>query len=583
MRQNLLLWAALLLVGFACHSCDEVDNAIKNPDFVWNYKLDVRFANFDFGGLTDANGNAYRYQQPQNIYVFNESHQLLGTLKKTYSRSYSSTYSGTLQGAISDRLTISTVPDFNYYEKQDGTIESIIANGILQTATVTVMSTNGYSGELTTNDATLQNKTGIVKCALTGGLVGAGTKTISVTSDGLIVSLTDEQAGTPVKLTLAENVDPTAGFYLALAKESDAAADIYIRTDASSGGAETVACISNVALKKGKIADVGSVAATPVYIDLTAFAAAQAAAGAPTPYQVDVEGNTVISQTGSNPVNNVQLNVHGNTTLTLEGTSAFRGVDAVDGVLIIDGNAVIDGEGELNIDLRGQNGKGIVIKDGGSLTVKSGNVINLTSTPNNNKNNDAGLYIDSSEPVTIEEGASLVINGKYKYGVFVTSTAATPTSSHLTGKGVLTVTNTATWSAGNVPYGIYLDNGSTFTVDETFTTFSITSNEGEGAYIKSGCKLVINGSTATIKGGSGSTAGSANPGIELGSGTPDGMLSIGTGIKSLTVISGQTSSPFYIQSKSGGAFVETPLGSLVSDVTKFKETINSSSRIIKPY
>ena len=137
--KKLLMWSALLMTGFAFYSCDDViDNPAQNDSTVWNCTVNVTFANFDFNGMGDPeSGEPYAFEAPKKLYVFNEQLEPLGTIATNTPPSAGATakYSGNLCGVIGDNLILTTKTGTDY-AKQDGTIKSVVENGIVQTAKV---------------------------------------------------------------------------------------------------------------------------------------------------------------------------------------------------------------------------------------------------------------------------------------------------------------------------------------------------------------------------------------------------------------------------------------------------------------
>lgn len=194
--KKLFLWAALAMTGFAFYSCDDVvDNPAQDSSSKWNYSVSVTFADFDFGGLTDAENNPYAYEAPKTLYVFNEDMQAMGTISTDVAPAAggTATYSGTLTGSIGNNLIITTKTGADF-SKQDGTIESIIENAIVQTDTVAIKIYNAISEKISTASAKLKNNIAIAHLA-TWSLVGGDeiTITASDTDESLVFTLSEEE------------------------------------------------------------------------------------------------------------------------------------------------------------------------------------------------------------------------------------------------------------------------------------------------------------------------------------------------------------------------------------------------------
>ena len=164
MMKKLLMWSALLMTGFAFYSCDDViDNPAQNDSTVWNCTVNVTFANFDFNGMGDPeSGEPYAFEAPKKLYVFNEQLEPLGTIATNTPPSAGATakYSGNLCGVIGDNLILTTKTGTDY-AKQDGTIKSVVENGIVQTAKVGIRLYSNYNHELSTYDAKMENEVAI--------------------------------------------------------------------------------------------------------------------------------------------------------------------------------------------------------------------------------------------------------------------------------------------------------------------------------------------------------------------------------------------------------------------------------------
>ena len=175
--KKLLIYALLLVTGFAFYSCDDrFDNPTSkqqdpsNPNATWTYEVSVKFAEFNMEDLYayDEEGNRIVYEAPQTLYVFNNELEPLGAIKcaeeidqDNYAAGYYK-FSGKLKGAIGDTLIIGTIEDIKWFmEKQDGSLENILKNGILQIAKAPIIIANETKGTIGTQNVKLQNKTAI--------------------------------------------------------------------------------------------------------------------------------------------------------------------------------------------------------------------------------------------------------------------------------------------------------------------------------------------------------------------------------------------------------------------------------------
>lgn len=165
--KKLLFWAVLLMTGFAFHSCDErFDNpATETPDpsdpaSTWTYQVKISFADFNPDDIRywDAEAEEFKYyENPTTVFVYNQKGEKLGALSVT--EEYGDTFAGTLNGAIGDTLIISSLEDFDYYSKQDGSIESIVKYGILQVAKVPIIIANSTTGKIGTQAVKMETAT----------------------------------------------------------------------------------------------------------------------------------------------------------------------------------------------------------------------------------------------------------------------------------------------------------------------------------------------------------------------------------------------------------------------------------------
>ena len=241
--KKLLMWSALLMTGFAFYSCDDViDNPVQDDSAVWNYSVTVKFADFDFKGMGDATG-PYKYEAPKTLYVFNEELEPLGTIATNTppSAGGSAKYEGKLRGAIGNNLIITTKTGVDY-AKQDGTIESIIENAIVQSAKVAVRLYSNYNYNLATYDANMENNIAIAHLDM--GWLAEGDE-VTITSD----NIANEDKS--LAITVAEGVN-TWDLYVAIPTDAEKDFDYAISVNAVNGevkGAE----LKDIQLEKGEI------------------------------------------------------------------------------------------------------------------------------------------------------------------------------------------------------------------------------------------------------------------------------------------------------------------------------------------
>ena len=202
MIKKLFLWSVLLMTGFAFYSCDDViDNPATgkqdptNPNATWTYEVKISFANFsDDISYWDAEAEEpVYYKNPTTVFVYNQNFESLGSL--TVKEEDGNIFAGTLKGAIGDTLIISTLEDFDYYSKQDGTMESIVKYGILQIGKAPIIVTNTSTGKIGTQSVRMETVT------QTFGLYfddWAISKTMKITSDNIIAK------SSPIIINFAE-------------------------------------------------------------------------------------------------------------------------------------------------------------------------------------------------------------------------------------------------------------------------------------------------------------------------------------------------------------------------------------------
>lgn len=223
MIKKLFLWSVLLMTGFAFYSCDDViDNPAtgkqdpSNPNASWIYEVKISFEDFNFGWYTDKEGNPYKYEVPSQVYVYNSSYEKLGILTKA--EEDGDQFSGMLKGALGEKLIISTLDDFDFYSKQDGTMESLIENSILQTAEVPIIVTDTSKGKIGTQSVKMKNQTAIVRFEF-DGYARPNDHDITISCDSLILDPAGKITDTSMNIKLADEIDPytdSEGFFFAV-------------------------------------------------------------------------------------------------------------------------------------------------------------------------------------------------------------------------------------------------------------------------------------------------------------------------------------------------------------------------------
>lgn len=245
MMKKLLLWSALLMMGFAFYSCDDVvDNPAQDPASVWNYSVSVKFADFDFKGYGDTSG-PYTYEAPTTLYVLNEDLVPMGTIttEAAPAAGTAATYAGTLTGTIGDNLIIITKLATDY-TKQDGTLKSAKDNGIIQTAKVPIKIYNANSQTLTTGAAKMENAVAIVRFDM--GFLQPG-DAITVESDNIA---TEDNT---MAITLSEETTfNTSDIFLAVPTDAIEENDYTILSNKQNGEVAK-ATLDDLTFKKGEI------------------------------------------------------------------------------------------------------------------------------------------------------------------------------------------------------------------------------------------------------------------------------------------------------------------------------------------
>ena len=238
--KKLLIYALLLVTGFAFYSCDDrFDNPVSkqqdpsNPKASWTYEVNIKFAQWSFW-----NGEENLvYKAPTTVYVYNADKQFLGELKATEEFNYDNfnwdtyyKFSGTLKGAIGEKLLFSTLKDFDYYSKQDGTIESLMENSILEIAEAPIIIANSTTGKIATQNVQLKSKINAMKWSFSNSdFFNKDTdKGFTFIGDSLL-------ATESIKVDFAEKLNPNEPFYFAFASEAKTDKVYTIEIDSENG------------------------------------------------------------------------------------------------------------------------------------------------------------------------------------------------------------------------------------------------------------------------------------------------------------------------------------------------------------
>ena len=231
--KKLFLWSVLLMTGFAFYSCDDViDNPAggkqdpSNPNATWTYEVSIKFVDFSFWHNdanwnwvnTDIDGEEVTYKAPSTVYVHNKAGEFLGELKAVEEFDYKNfkfdsyyKFAGTLTGAIGEELVISTLKDFDYYSKQDGTLKTLAENCMLATAEVPIIVTDNNRKKIATQNVKLESAILPIFARFYSNYTDDTDRSFTLTADSLIATPSFE-------VKFAEAVKPqTEGFFFAFA------------------------------------------------------------------------------------------------------------------------------------------------------------------------------------------------------------------------------------------------------------------------------------------------------------------------------------------------------------------------------
>ena len=251
MMKKLFLWSVLLMTGFAFYSCDDViDNPAggkqdpSNPNATWTYEASIKFVDFslwhdDGNGNwvnTDIDGEKVTYKAPSTVYVHNKAGEFLGELKAVEEFDYKNfdfnsyyKFAGTLTGAIGEELVISTLKDFDYYSKQDGTLKTLAENCMLAKAEVPIIVADNNRKKIATQNVKLESAI-LAIFARFNNYADDTDRSFTLTADSLIATPSFE-------VKFAEAVKPqTEGFFFAFAPSAKESAKYYFEFNSEEKG-----------------------------------------------------------------------------------------------------------------------------------------------------------------------------------------------------------------------------------------------------------------------------------------------------------------------------------------------------------
>lgn len=397
--KKLLFWAVLLMTGFAFYSCDErFDNPAtetpnpSDPASTWTYEVNVKFAWF---GTYYGGEDPLKYEAPNTLYVFNKSFDLLGEItcdeeidQDNYTADFYK-FKGTLKGAIGDTLIIGTIGDQKWFaEKQDGTIETIYKNGILQAAKAPIIVANESNGKIGTQRVELQNHTAIVGFRMYRYATGKETG-VTISSDKLMMPKAED-----INITFAEGIDPSERFWVALPLLEGSSANYAFKTT-SEKGVELFGFKRNYWYNPGNITSTYGVEMLPKEIDIAEYKEL---------FNVDwldiFADGTVVTQSGDDAID---FSVYFYTN-----KATIKGIN-INGDLYCN---TPDGETECILNIEGDNSVSnnynyCVLWIYRKTTLKGNGTLSLNNT--NPWNYGYAIYIDGYEEWDIDSKNSVVV------------------------------------------------------------------------------------------------------------------------------------------------------------------------------
>ena len=442
MIKKLFLWSVLLMTGFAFYSCDDViDNPAtgkqdpSNPNATWTYEVGIKFVDFNFM-YADVDGEGVdAWKAPSTVYVYNKSREFLGELNALEEFDYENfdfnsfyKFSGTLKGAIGEELFITTLKDFDYYSKQDGTLKSIVENSVLEVGRVPIIVTNTSTGKIGTQNVKLENKINARRARFYNSRYynPETDRAFTISSDSLMAE------NGSFTVNFAESVIPNNYFFFAFATTAQEEATYYIDINSENG-------YKSYTYFTGTYAGNTSVSGTYGYsfgnyvreLDLTKFFAFRkslvedADENWSTWANVETykDNEAIVTQSGKDAIP-LEIDIYGN--VTLKDINVTRTIYAGNGY-----------KGTSTITLEGENVVNSVWGSGfstwGNITFKGNGSIAFSGYENGIQISDGySSYIDEEgneiriiNGITIDEGTTIKAlapkneDGDYNSGVVV--------------------------------------------------------------------------------------------------------------------------------------------------------------------
>ena len=417
--KKLLFWAVLLMTGFAFYSCDErFDNPAtetpnpSDPASTWTYEVNVKFAWF----RTYNDGeNTLKFEAPNTLYVFNKSLDLLGEItcdeeidQDNYSADFYK-FAGTLKGAIGDTLVIGTIGDQKWFaEKQDGTIETIYKNGILQTAKAPIIVANQSNGKIGTQRVELQNHTAIVGFFMYGYATGKETG-VTISSDKFMMP-----KGEDINITFAEDVKPNERFWVALPLLEGSNANYTFKTTTEKG-VDVFGSKIDYWFSPGNLTWTYDVEMMPKEIDLAEYKELFGT------YLYLTNDGTTLTQSGEDPITDMSIYINAKDA-TIKGINLKNSYFDVripyrsaKNSLNIEGENIIENE---------NNWVGMsfyyptIFKGNGSISL-TGNYYGIYISSYNQYYIDDETTLACPGSLTIEKGVTVKAKGKNSYGIYI--------------------------------------------------------------------------------------------------------------------------------------------------------------------
>lgn len=420
--KKLFIYALLLVTGFAFYSCDErFDNPVtqqqdpSNPNATWTYEVSVKFSWFNTYNYDEK---TYKFEAPNTLYVYNQKLQALGTItcdeeidQDNYTAD-SYKFAGSLKGAIGDTLFVSTADLDWLADKQDGTLENVYKNGIMQSAIVPIIVANETTGKIGTQSITLENKTAVLGCYMY--LYGTGKETaVTVSSDNLC--LPNEE----VNVTFAKDVKPNEVFWVALPLTETKNATYKFKSTTEKG-VEIFGGLNNYGLWTGGVSTMYGLQMLPKVIDLKEVVDEYNYNG----LDINIDGAT-ITQSGEDPLP-FWLYIYSKDV-------TIKGINFENGSLYVyppskATEAVLNVEGENTIK-SDNNWAGMYIyravrlKGSGTLAV-TGNSCGIEIYGNNSVWIDDNNSVRVPGSLTIEDGVTVKAEGE-SYGIYLSKRTGT--------------------------------------------------------------------------------------------------------------------------------------------------------------